>query len=171
MANKETIKRRWLGGLLAAFFWIFCWQVLSMLFNMDLILPSPIATLNALAKNIVTFNFWLACLSSMLRVILGFLVGTLLGVVLAILTYFSKIINVLVSPILKIIRAVPVASFIILALVWFKTNTLPAFIATLMVVPMLWNATYEAISSVDVKLLEMAKIFRFSKWQIFKKIY
>ena len=45
----------------------------------------------------------------------------------------------LLSPLLKIVRAAPVASFIILALVWIRTNTLPAFIAFLMVVPVVWG--------------------------------
>ena len=69
-----------------------------------------------------------------------------MGIVLAIVTTYSKVINVLVSPLLSIIKATPVASFIILACVWLDRNILPVVITSLIVIPIVWSNISEGFS-------------------------
>ncbi|MFQ9149698.1 MAG: ABC transporter permease [Eubacteriales bacterium] len=61
---------------------------------------------------------------------------------------------------IRVVRAVPVASFIILALVWIKTEALPSFISAAMAAPMVWQSVSTALSEVDVSLLEMARVYK-----------
>ena len=54
----------------------------------------------------------------------------------------------------------PVASFIILALIWMRTSALPLFISFLMVFPILYTNVLAGLRSADSQLLEMARAFR-----------
>ena len=83
----------------------------------------------------------------------------------------SKVAKALFSPILHVVKAAPVASFIILALVWFKTDILPVFISFLMVVPVVCANVSEGIAQTDRKLLEVARIYRFGKKRTFSEVW
>ena len=66
----------------------------------------------------------------------------------------------LLRPYVLAIKAVPVASFIILALIWMRTSALPLFISFLMVFPILYTNVLAGLRSADGQLLEMARAFR-----------
>ena len=74
-------------------------------------------------------------------------------------------------PVISLVKAAPVVSFIILTLVWLKSGTVPAFISFLMVFPVVWTNVSEGIRRTDKKLLEMAKIFDFGRIKTVKNIY
>lgn len=102
--------------------------------------------------------FWKAAGASLLRVAGGFLAAVAAGCAAAVLTARFSLARALLAPVLHIVRAAPVASFIILALVWFRTDVLPLFIAFLMVVPVVWANVEKGIR---------AAIRPFSKWRGF----
>ncbi len=89
----------------------------------------------------------------------------------AVLTARSAFAEALLSPLRAIVKASPVTSFILLALLWLSSNMVPLVISVLMVVPMVWTATAEAILQTDPRLIEMGKLFGLSRWKIVKKIY
>lgn len=153
-----------------AVFWIGIWQILSMTISSELLLPSPVKVLSVWWNLIQTSDFWVATGFTLLRIALGFLTAVVAGVLLAVATAHSRVIYSLISPILKIVRAAPVASFIIFALVWIKTNFLPLWISFLMVLPIVWENVSEGINHIDPKLLEMAKVHRVSKKKIWTGI-
>ena len=66
----------------------------------------------------------------------------------------------LLAPLVAVIKAVPVASFIILALVWLNSRSLSLFISALMVFPPVYLNVLEGIRRTDGQLLEMARVFR-----------
>jgi len=63
------------------------------------------------------------------------------------------------APVVACIKTVPVASFIILALVWLRSSQLSFFISFLMVFPPVYLGVLTGIGQTDKKLLEMAKVF------------
>ena len=93
----------------------------------------------------------------------GFLAAVAAGCAAAVLTARFSLARALLAPVLHIVRAAPVASFIILALVWFRTDVLPLFIAFLMVVPVVWANVEKGIRATDPTLLEMARVYRFGR--------
>ncbi len=95
----------------------------------------------------------------------------MVAVVLASVTAFSKFAYSLFSPILTVIKATPIASFIILALLWIGRDTVPAFITFLIVLPIVWSSVYDSIVNVDVRYKEVGKVFGFNKWQTLRHIY
>ena len=58
------------------------------------------------------------------------------------------------------VKAVPVASFIILALVWLDSRSLSLFISALMVFPPVYLNVLEGLCRTDRKLLELARVYR-----------
>ncbi len=69
------------------------------------------------------------------------------------------------------IKSTPVASFVILALVWIKGENLSTFIAFLMVLPVIWQSVHTGLGSADPELLEMARVYRFSRGKKLRYLY
>ena len=87
------------------------------------------------------------------------------------LTSAVSFLKKLFYPLISLVKATPVASFIILALVWIKKNGVPVFITFLIVLPIVWSNVSEAINNTDKSMLEMAKVFRFGRLKTVKYIY
>ncbi len=169
----STMKERrnsWWKLPAAIVFWIAVWQAVSMLVAQELLVPAPLAVLKVLWRLAGTAVFWQSIGLSMLRVVAGFLLALLCGSLFAVLTERFALADALLSPMLRLIRAVPVASFIILALVWLKSTLLPAFIAWMMVTPMVWENVRQGIRQTDRQLLEMARVYRFGRWRTFLRV-
>ena len=99
---------------------------------------------------------------SAVRIIGGFFIAMALGVVLGWVSSRFWVVETLLRPVTAVIKATPVASFIILVLLWFSSRNLSVIISVLMVFPVIYTNTLEGIQSADPKLLEMAKVFRMS---------
>ena len=166
----RNVRRRWLTGAGIAAFWLLIWQGLSLLVGQEILLPSPVDVVIAAIPLVGSLAFWQAVALTIIRIALGFLAALIVGTALAAATAAHDWIRKLTAPILNIVRAAPVASFIILAFVWIPVGRLPAFIAFLMVLPVIWTNVESGIRHTDGKLLEMAKVFRLSRrrtlWQI-----
>lgn len=151
--------------------WLLLWQLASMAVGLPLLLPSPLAVLLRLGQLYTGADFWLTVASSLLRILLGFLLGVLFGTALAGLCWRFRLIDALARPLLGVLKSTPVASFIILALVWVKTTWLATVISFIMVLPLVYANVREGIDSADRQLLEMAQVFRLSRRKTFRYCY
>ena len=151
--------------------WLLLWQLASMAVGLPLLLPSPLAVLLRLGQLCTRADFWLTVASSLLRILLGFLLGVLFGTALAGLCWRFRLIDALARPLLGVLKSTPVASFIILALVWVKTTWLATVISFIMVLPLIYANVREGIDSADRQLLEMAQVFRLSRRKTFRYCY
>lgn len=151
--------------------WLLLWQLSSMAVGLPLLMPSPLAVLLRLGQLCTGADFWLTVASSLLRILLGFLLGVLFGTALAGLCWRFRLIDVLARPLLGVLKSTPVASFIILALVWVKTTWLATVISFIMVLPLIYANVREGIDSADRQLLEMAQVFRLSRRKTFRYCY
>jgi len=164
-------KRKILQTALIALIYIAVWEAASLLVGKELLLPSPLSTLVRLGALLLSGSSWLYAGLTLLRIMSGFVLGVFAGILLAVLTARSRFAEALLSPLRAIVKASPVTSFILLALLWFSSDMVPLFISFLMVVPMVWTASAEAILQTDVRLIEMGKLYGLTNWQIVKKIY
>lgn len=162
--------RRIAVGAGVALFWLLIWEGLALLVRQELLIPTPMTVLATLGRLIGTPLFWKAAGLSMLRVAGGFLAAVAAGSLTAVLTARFPLARALLAPLLHIVRAAPVASFIILALVWFRTDVLPVFIAFLMVMPLVWANVEKGIREIDRSLLEMAKVYRFGRLKTLTRV-
>lgn len=162
--------------LWAVLFWLLVWQGASMALswlwpNGHLLLASPLSALLRLGELAVTADFWKSVGWSSLRIIGGFLLSCALAVLLAVPASRWRWVRELLHPLVAVVKATPVASFIILALVWLDSRNLSLFIAFLMAFPAIYLNMLEGISSTDLRLLEMARVFRVSPWRRVWGIY
>lgn len=138
------------------------WAILAQLVNNELYLPGPLSTLRALAKILAEKDSYIYLAFSFFRVALGLLLALVLGSLLGLLTGFSQLARLLLSPLESLLRSVPVVSFIMLALLWLGSGGVPIFIAFLMSLPIFWSAVEASVREADPRLLEMMEVFSLS---------
>ncbi len=151
-------------------FWLVIWQFVHLAVSETILVPSPLSVFERLFKLCAESTFWLSVATSLLRVLSGLFFGTVLGIFLAVLTAKSSLLRNLFNPVLHVIKATPVASFIILAILWLSVENVPSFTAMLIVLPTVWANTEKGILSVDKDLLQMGKAFGLSAKEIFLRI-
>ena len=152
-------QERW-QKLLAAALALAVWQGVSMLVHSPILLPSPLRVAARLAVLVPTADFWSVIGFSLVRLAGGFLLALIAATALAFLAGRFSLAEILLRPYVLAIKSVPVASFIILALIWLRTSQLSLFISFLMVFPVLYTNVLAGIRSADGQLLEMARVFR-----------
>ena len=158
--NRRTKLKKLIYKLCAIAFWIIVWEALARAVKSDLIICSPIVALKRLLALMLTPEFRSAIAFSSLRILTGFFAALLLGILLAALSSKIALIKALLEPITSVIKATPVASFIILAIIWFGSRNLSMFISFLMVFPVIYLNLLKGIESTDKGLIEMAKVFK-----------
>lgn len=168
---KKFFKNKFLVSVGIAAFWLIVWQIAAMVVNKAVLLPTPFSTVKTLAELVVSGSFWLSCLYTLGRIAVGFVLGAAVGTVIGFLCYRWSFVKKLLHPIQSMIKATPVASFIILALVWIGKNSIPSFTAFLMVTPIMWAGVYSSLISIDKKLTEAMIIFPLSLSQRIKYVY
>ena len=146
--------------LAAAAFWLAVWQCAAMAVGQEGFLVSPVQALGTLVQLLPQAEFGQRVAFSAGRILLGFGLGVVVSVFLAAAAQAWHAAEVLLAPVLQLVKATPVASFIILALVWVRGASLSVLISFLMVLPVLYGAVRTGIRSADPQLLEMAKVFR-----------
>ena len=156
---KKTKKSR-LAQLAAVGFWLVVWQIAAMVIGQEVFLVSPLQAIGTLLELLLQADFWQRVDFSAGRILLGFGLGAVSSVVLAVAAERWAWVETLLSPVMQLVKATPVASFIILALVWVSGSSLSILISFLMVLPVLYGAVRTGIESVDGQLLEMAEVFR-----------
>ena len=153
--NKRRGVRLW-----AAAVWLIVWQAGAMALGQEILLVSPVSVMLRLAELVPRWDFWSAILFSFWRITLGFLLACLAGTVLAVLSSRFGPVRDLTAPLMSVIKSIPVASFIILVLIWVPSRNLSVVISFLMVTPIVYSNVLGGVSSMDKKLTEMADVFR-----------
>ena len=169
--NKKSALKSALYSLSAAFFWIAVWQIVYFIVGSDVIVASPLSTLLRVIELSAGTSFWLSVLNSIGNILLGFLFSIVFAIILSAFCSRSEFLQRLFSPLIKLVRATPVASFIILAIFWLSTDAVPTFISFLMVFPLVFTNLSEGFKGVDKNLLEMAEVYRFDFFKKVRLIY
>ena len=135
------------------------WQLLSMLVDSSLLLPSPLETAKAMAGILGTAAGWRSIGTSVLRILCGFALGCLIGVILAVLTAKCATAAWLLHPLRTLVKTTPITSFALILLISVVSGLVPVAVAAIVVTPMIWRTTEESILGLDDKLAEMGKVF------------
>lgn len=169
----STTKKKLNNGhrLAIAAFWLSMWQLAYLLIGRDIFVPSPFMVGQALGELVWEPLFWQSVGFSILRVFIGIVLSTTAGLVLGVLAGLKAPVYHVLNPLVTAIKATPVMSFIIVALVWFKSDNVPVFICFLMCFPIIWTNVVAGLQEVDDKLLEMASIYGVQERHILRWIY
>lgn len=171
MTERGSKTKKILIRILAVCFWLLLWGIASRWIGKEVLLASPLTVLITLAGLMGNTDFWLTILFSSGRIVLGFLLALVAGILLAAGAYNSRVVKELTAPLMKTIQAMPVASFIILALIWIRAKNLSVLASFLMVMPLIYSNVLQGLNAADEKLLQMAKVFRLGNVKKIISIY
>ena len=167
----STTCRNRIIRVLAVAFWIAIWQGVSLAVGSEILVASPARTFGALLSLLREGAFYRAVLGSLMRICAGFALALALGIALGALSFVVGWVRALLHPVVSVVKATPVASFVILALIWISSKNLSIFISFLMVFPIMYENMLAGLESADAKLLEMGQVFHLSRMARIRAIY
>ena len=147
------------------------WQAASLLLNQRILLVGPVDVVIELAGQVLRVDFWRTIWFSLWRIFLGFFLALSIGVMLATLSYRFKVFKVMIQPYLSVIKSAPVASVIILILIFLSSRNLSIIVSFLIVLPVVYANILEGLTHTDIKLIEMAGVFRAGLYKRIRYIY
>ncbi|PXV85688.1 ABC-type nitrate/sulfonate/bicarbonate transport system ATPase subunit [Lachnotalea glycerini] len=152
-------------------FWLLLWQVFASITNNAILLVGPFQVLKEILILVKTVDFYTTVLMSLIRIAGGFVIGFLLGMFLGIAAFFKPIIGDLFSPVISLLKSIPIASFVVLLLIWTGSDYLAVYVSILVVFPNAYLHTIMGLNHTDQKLLEMAEVFQMSFSKKFRYLY
>lgn len=167
--NKNKFKL--LNKFFIILIWMIIWELCSLIINKDILLPAPFNVFKTLISLMGKGYFWISVFKSIIRVILGLIISIIFGIVLGIISGLNKFLEELLEPLIVTIKATPVMSIIIIALVWFKSSNVAVFTTILMCFPIIYTNVLLGIKSVNKSLITMAQIYKVKKIYILQDIY
>ena len=155
----------------AVIFWLLVWEIAARWVAAPILLASPLQALGRPCQLLPQAEFWQSVLFSVGHILLGFALSAVLGIALAALSYRFRAVRELLSPVTAAVKAVPVASFVILVLLWLPSRQLSIVISLLIGFPVIYANVLTGLDSTDPRLIEMARVFRVPFWKQLRAIY
>jgi NitT/TauT family transport system permease protein len=169
-AERAAARRRWAVVAAVHVGVVALWQLLVTAFPVPaFVLPSPAAVVSTLAKP----NYaWLSNTAvTAAEIFGGYALSVALGVVMALLFSWSRVLTLLVFPLLVTLNMIPKVALGPLVIVWFSygigTNVLITF--TLCFFPILLT-TVRGLKEVEPDLLDLVGSLKGSRWQAFRYV-
>lgn len=159
LQNKKYI------SIFVILFWLFVWQIVAVAVDKELLLSSPLVVLKIFVNLLLEKHTWIIIAISISRILSGFLLALLLGLLLAFISAYNFFVKQLLSPILYSIRSIPVASFVIVILIWLHSRYLAIIISFLMAFPIFYDYILKGLQNCDDKLEELAKLFKINQYK------
>lgn len=140
--------------------WILLWQYAADRLDKSVLLPRPGRVLKAFAELVKSERFGTILRSSLLHIATGFAAALVIGCLLAVLCRFSDLAAAIMIPPMKLVKTVPVVSFIILLLLWVKPERISVVISFLIVLPVVYENVSRGVRETPESMVDMARIFR-----------
>lgn len=163
--------KRWARRLLPVAFWLVVWHAASIAIGHDILLVSPLDAGARLVELAGEEEFWASIGLSLSRIAAGFASALAAGTVFAAASARLPLMRDVLAPLVATVKSVPVASFVILVLIWVSSEHLSVAISFLMVFPIVYTTMLEGIEQTDRDLLEMADIFGVGRLDRLRFIY
>ena len=170
MLNLQNNRKR-IVNFAAVLLALLFWQILALIVNEELIVPSVFKVCSSFFSLFGEKNFVSTVVFSITRIFAGTFIGVTLGIMLGIASGKYEPVKIIFNPYFVVAKSVPVVSFIIILLVFLPSRRLSIFISGLIVFPIIYSNTLIGFRQTDKKLLEMAKTFKLSPLSKLKFIY
>ena len=151
-------------------FYLALWAVLAALIGQPLLLPAPLEVGRRFLQLLPSPAFYGSLAATLLRTLLAYALGIGGAVILGALCLRFPLAELLLSPLLSAVRATPVTSFIVLALVWLSSPRVPVLTGFLMTLPVVYASLVQSVRAIDPKLLEMARMYRFGRLKTLRHV-
>ncbi len=153
------LQNKKLGKALAVAFALLLWQIAAAAVDQSILLVSPVDVAVRMTSIWRVEGFWTSIWFSFYHIAGGFFLALLTGLVLAALSGRFAWIETALWPFMITVKTVPVASFVVICLIWLSAKNLSVFISFLIVLPVVYGNVLEGIKSEDKKMLELGSVF------------
>ena len=155
----STIKTR-LTKALCVFFWLAVWQTAAAVVGQRILIVGPVEVVIRLFELLGEPGLWSSSVFSTARIAGGFLLALASAIVLSML-----------ASVYQAFKAIPVASIVIVVLIWVDSRNLSVIISFMMVFPVLYTNLLSAIESTDSRMVEMGVSYRLGAYEKLRLIY
>jgi len=135
------------------------------------VLPAPDAVVLTLKDALLSGELWANLQISLLRVLAGFAIGLVGGLALGVAMGLSPTVQDYVYPLFKAFAQVPVLGWLplLMLLVGIDEALKIILISKAALVPIALN-TFKGIRNVPTRYIEVARVLRFTRWQMLARI-
>ncbi len=135
------------------------------------VLPEPLSVLEAFTRLLRSGELTQHVLVSTGRALAGLAVGGGLGLLLGLLTGSLRSAETLLDTSLQMLRNIPALALIPLVILWFGIDEgAKLFLVAVGVFFPIYLNTFHGIRSVDAGLIEMARSYGLSGWQLYRQV-
>ena len=159
MENKIRHKKT-AGKALAILLALCLWHIAAVCVDSKILLVSPVDVALRLTTIWQTEGFAATIWNSFYRIAGGFFAALALGAALAALAGKYSWVETMLWPYMITVKTVPVASFIVICLIWLSASRLSVFISFLIVLPVVYGNVLEGIKSMDPGMRELAEVYK-----------
>ena len=156
---------------ISVFIYLLIWQIVAMWIGEEILLVSPIKVILRLKELIFEKEYWENIIFTCFRILSGFFLALIAAIIISILSYLYNSFRIMMKPLVSAIKATPVASIVIVVLIWVSSKNLSIVISFMMALPILYSTFLSGFDNVDNSLIEMAKVFSFSHFKRLQFIY
>lgn len=168
--KKDSISNKITKALPVAL-WLLVWQAAAVWIAQDVLLVGPVRVLERLFELAGTLSFWSSMAFSLKRIFAGLFLALLISVPTAYLSCRSRIFSAMLEPVIQFMKATPVASIVILVLIWVNSRNLSVVISFIMVFPVMHSSILDGLKNVDGGLLEMAEVYAVGRSKKIRYVY
>ncbi|MFW6409906.1 MAG: ABC transporter permease [Halanaerobiales bacterium] len=174
-SNHSKIKNRLVNFLLSTTFFmvvLIIWGIMAERFN-PLLLPSPVRVGKALLDLMYSPEFYRHLTVTLKRTLFGYGGAVGMGILTALLLSTSSFWQRVIRPVITVIQATPPIIWLALAVIWFgiAEDLTPIFLIFMVTFPIIFVNIFAGIQDIDIKLVEMARLYRCSRKKIIWEIY
>lgn len=162
---------RWRGWVLPVLALVLWWLAARFDLVNSALLVSPVKVATTAWEQISSGRLARALSASLAREVTGFVIGTTAGLVLGCLLGLSRSFNRLVGPSFNTFKQISLFAWIPLISVWFGLGDVAkvVFLSLAALVPVVVN-TCDGIRTTPPSLLEVARVFGFTRWQTISQV-
>lgn len=146
------------------------WQLISSIGATGFLLPPPGRVIRVFFNTFQSGESWLSVLTSAQRIVISVLLAIFLAVIIAWFAARYRTLRLLLAPTVLVLKAVPIVSFILIALFFMGDTLLTAFICGTIVFPMVYTQLTSSLLNTDRGLLEMGRVFSLNRRETIRYI-
>lgn len=161
----KTNRKRLLGAVAL----IIIWSAAALIVDDEIILPSFVDVFKKLISMFKTGALLPAILKTASRIMIGVLISIVFGNFLAYISYKFNLKEYL-EPLFSILRTIPVISIVLIVLFFAEKNLLSIIVVILVTLPIVYENVHTALTNIDSKKLELAKIYDLKSGTVFRYI-
>lgn len=145
-------------SLLAIFIMFLIWQLYAMSLDISILLPYPKDVFLALGRLFITIDSLLVIFWTVLRLLIVLVISSVVGILLGVISGFSKNFAAFMNPIVTVLRTIPVIAITIILLMYFEKDLAPYIITFLMLFPIIYQGIFEGIKNIDQELVDVYRL-------------